>query len=844
MQAQSNQAIINGATTAPAIFPGTGCPYNWTNSNPLIGLGASGSGDIPSFTAVNTGTMPITATITATPVSGGLAYTANEITDVVNVTDLATNSVLASIPVGSVPIYLAITPDDSKIYVSNYWDNTVSVISTATNTVIATISGVSNPYNIAVTPDGSLMYVANYRSNSIAVISTASNSVIATFPVEQWPSGMVVNSDGSKLYVASFLSNNVQVINTLTYGLVATIPVGTSPWAIALSPNGSKLYVANEIPGSVSVINTASNTVIATIPTGQYSQFLSVSPDGSKLYVGGSYNSNNVWVINTATNSVVSDINVVSPSLGIAVNPNGNLLYATDGYVISVINTVTDVITSSISVPIDCQAIVLDFAGVNSGTGCSSTPVTFAITVIPSPQITLAGAVTGNISACVDEASVAPDIGQFQVGGSYLAGDISVSAPAGFEVSLASGSGYSSSLTIAQAGGTVSNTVVYVRSAAMASPGAITGNIVLSSTGASNSQVAVTGTVNPEVIPTVNIAASSDEICAGAQVTFSVTGTNGGSSPSYQWLLNGNNTGTNSPNFTSANLVNGDVISCILASNASCALGTATSNSITMQVNAQPQPSVGIAASANPVCDGTPVTFTATPTNGGTTPTYQWLLDGNNTGSNSSTFIDSTLKNGNIIICRMTASTTCPDSVFSIPVTLVVYQLPTITFNPDTVLLTANGGIQLAPIVNGQIVQYQWTPAGGLNATNIATPIASPVTSIVYQLSVTDNNGCMATGKVVVIAALPLELPNAFTPNGDGHNDIFRIPSGVQFNLQELDIFDRLGIRVYTTRNIGEGWDGTYNGQPAPIGTYVYLVKGKTLAGEPVVLKGTLMLIR
>ncbi len=263
-----------------------------------------------------------------------------------------------------------------------------------------------------------------------------------------------------------------------------------------------------------------------------------------------------------------------------------------------------------------------------------------------------------------------------------------------------------------------------------------------------------------------------------------------------------------------------------------------------MQVNAEPQPSVAIVASSDPICDGTQVTFTANPTNGGTTPTYQWLVDSNKSGSNSSTFTDSELKSGDVVICTMKASTTCPDTAFSNPVTLVVYPLPTITFSPDTVIISANAAIQLTPLINGQIMQYQWTPADGLNETNIAEPIASPETNSVYFLSVIDNNGCKATGKVVILAARPLELPNAFTPNGDGHNDIFRIPPGVQFNLQEFDIFDRLGIKVFTTRGLDKGWDGTYNGQPAPIGTYVYLVKGKTLTGEPVILRGTLMLIR
>lgn len=843
MQAQGNQTVINGATTAPVIFPGAGCPYNWTNSNPLIGLGAGGSGNISAFTAVNTGTTPITATIAATPAVTGLAYTTDQLSNEVNAIDLSTNSVVATIPVGSFPTALVIAPDDSKVYVTNGSSNNISVISTATNTVIATIPVESEPWNLTIAPDGSRVYVGNYRSGSISVINTASNTVIATFSVEQWPGGMVVSPDGSLLYLASAYSNNVQVINTSSYALVATIPVGTTPWGITLSPDGSKLYVANQTPGNVSVINTATKTVIATIATGKGSGYLSISPDGSKLYVGVFYGSNDVWVVNTATNSVVADINTGTPAGGIALSPSGSLLFVTNCNTtgLSVINTVSDVLTTPISVPVNCGGIALDFA---VGAGCSSTPIIFTITVNPSPQITLEGALIGNISACVGTASVVPDIEQFQIGGSYLTDDISIVAPANFEISLAPGSGYSGSITLNQTGGDVNNTVVYVRSSDRAPSGSIAGNIVLSSAGAISLQVAVSGRVDPETTPFVEIKASSIEICTGAQTTFTATTTNGGNAPTYEWLLNGNITGTNSSSFVSSALVDGDVISCILTSNANCAIGNATSNSIAMHVYSHSQPSVGIVASANPICDGTLVTFTAMPTNGGTNPIYQWLLDGNNTGNGNSTFTSSALKNGDIVACAITASTTCTDTVFSNSVTMAVHPLPTIIFNPDTIVISANGSAQLTPLITGQIVQYQWTPADGLSASGIAEPIASPLTSAMYQLSVVDYNGCVATGKAAVVVNLPLKLPSAFTPNGDGHDDIFRIPPGIYFNLQELDIFDRFGSKVYTTRDIGKGWDGTYNGQLAPTGTYVYLVTGKTLAGKPVISKGTLILIR
>ena len=86
---------------------------------------------------------------------------------------------------------------------------------------------------------------------------------------------------------------------------------------------------------------------------------------------------------------------------------------------------------------------------------------------------------------------------------------------------------------------------------------------------------------------------------------------------------------------------------------------------------------------------------------------------------------------------------------------------------------------------------------------------------------------------VTVLVALPLEMPNAFTPNGDGHNDIYRIPPGVQMSLEEFDIFDRGGVRVFSTRDISTGWDGNYHGVAEGEGhMFIYCIKGGVRPGS------------
>src|SRR6185312_10127019 len=115
----NSQSVTNGNPTNPVNFTGTGSVFAWTNDTPSIGLAASGSGDIPAFTAINTGARPVTATITATPVSAGYAYIANEAAGTVSVVNTATNTVTATIAVGSKPLGVSLNPDGSRAYVVN-----------------------------------------------------------------------------------------------------------------------------------------------------------------------------------------------------------------------------------------------------------------------------------------------------------------------------------------------------------------------------------------------------------------------------------------------------------------------------------------------------------------------------------------------------------------------------------------------------------------------------------------------------------------------------------------------------------------------------------------------------
>ncbi|MCX6252772.1 MAG: hypothetical protein NTX61_18710 [Bacteroidetes bacterium] len=224
---------------------------------------------------------------------------------------------------------------------------------------------------------------------------------------------------------------------------------------------------------------------------------------------------------------------------------------------------------------------------------------------------------------------------------------------------------------------------------------------------ASNS---VTMTVNPWLPVSVSISASENPYCAGITITFSATAVNGGTSPFWHWKVNGINTGSNNPVY-SYPPSNGDVVSCLLMSNAVCPSGNpATSNSITMAENTDVTVSITISPSANPVCPGTPVTFTATPINGGTAPAFQWKKNGQNTGTNSNIYTCTPL-NGDAISCVLTSNAACAggNPATSNIVTMSLSPLPVVTFTRcnDSVTTTnahpfrLKGGIPLGGTYTG-----------------------------------------------------------------------------------------------------------------------------------------------
>ncbi len=350
--------------------------------------------------------------------------------------------------------------------------------------------------------------------------------------------------------------------------------------------------------------------------------------------------------------------------------------------------------------------------------------------------------------------------------------------------------------------------------------------------------------IQPATRASITIGANVSTACAGLPVIFTAHTLNSGSPAVFQWLQNGVPVGTNDSAFTTSSLTNGDSVRCILTTNASCALpGPDSSNSLVMQVTSF-YPTVSISASSSAICSGDTVIFKASPENGGAEPAYQWKINETPAGANQNSFITSSLGMNDTVTCILTGSEACSLPALSNPLTILVYPVPGLFVGNDTVI-SPGQILQLHPEVTGTVSSWLWTPSVYLDNPYIADPIFTPGVTTSYQLLVANDAGCSASGKMTIVVYRPLKMPNAFTPNNDGLNDVFRIPPSTPQKIKSFSVYNRWGGLIFHTSDSGTGWDGTFHSQPQPNDTYVWMIEYEDLlTNKTETATGTVNLIR
>jgi gliding motility-associated-like protein len=169
------------------------------------------------------------------------------------------------------------------------------------------------------------------------------------------------------------------------------------------------------------------------------------------------------------------------------------------------------------------------------------------------------------------------------------------------------------------------------------------------------------------------------------------------------------------------------------------------------------------------------------------------------------------------------------------------------TYADDTLLYSSQSTGLHTTVINGN--EYTWSPTIGLNNPSSPNPVATPVSTTTYYVTIEDQYGCtyVDSVKIIVIDVLcdasQIFVPNAFTPNGDQNNDILYVRSNILKSIYFV-IYDRWGEKVFESYSLSDGWDGTFRGKACDPGVFDYYMKAVCLDNKEFIKKGNITLIR
>ncbi|RYG05217.1 MAG: T9SS type B sorting domain-containing protein [Chitinophagaceae bacterium] len=330
----------------------------------------------------------------------------------------------------------------------------------------------------------------------------------------------------------------------------------------------------------------------------------------------------------------------------------------------------------------------------------------------------------------------------------------------------------------------------------------------------------VTMSVVSQAYPQIVITASANAICRNTPVSFNAITQNGGSNPGYQWLKNGLPVGNNSAVYTDNSITETDILSCILTSNSRCVVSSqATSNELSIILNPDP---IVLLDQKPEICEGSSRTLDA-----GNFNSYLW-----NDGSTNRSITINTPGAYSVLV---TDRNGCTGTGFT---SINTVQSSPKAFLPNDTAVCVYGNIDLKP--NSPFRNYLWNTGSASFSINVSN-------AGLYTLRVTDNNGCTGTDTIIVRSKDCLQgffMPNAFTPNHDGKNDLLRPVLLGNIKQYRFSVYNRWGQLVFETTDLKQGWNGIFNG--AIQGTNMFAWSCVYQLGNEVqqFRKGTILLLR
>lgn len=216
---------------------------------------------------------------------------------------------------------------------------------------------------------------------------------------------------------------------------------------------------------------------------------------------------------------------------------------------------------------------------------------------------------------------------------------------------------------------------------------------------------------------------------------------------------------------------------------------------------------------------------------------YQWRpVSGLNT-PNASSVIASPSQNTNYVVYGSDQY----GCVATDTVTVNLFPMPFVYAGTDYHVLQGET-VHLVAVTNGEGV-VSWSPTEYLSCIDCISTIATPEREMAYTATFIDTNGCVAQDVVNITFPPLVYIPNTFTPDGDELNHYFRVIAG-NITSMRLQIFNRWGELIFVTEDVNSGWDGTYNGEMCPDGTYTWKLDYSDLRKNPFQSVGHINLLR
>lgn len=333
------------------------------------------------------------------------------------------------------------------------------------------------------------------------------------------------------------------------------------------------------------------------------------------------------------------------------------------------------------------------------------------------------------------------------------------------------------------------------------------------------SSTPLTVTIHP--LPVVQISSNSP-LCETQQIELNASG-----GTQYQWS-GPMGFQSSDPNPVANNAAPG--MTGIYAVIVTTAFGCQASDQLAVVVN--PKPQISLSPSSAAICRGDSVLIQATGGAG-----YSWSpTEGLNIDVPDFVWAKPLAS----ITYQVTAQNSfgCKDTAFA---DINVLQKPIANAGPDKVGIL-NQPVILEGSATGTDYTVGWSPASTVSDPGVLQPSATPQTDQYYILKLNSTQGCGFDQDTMFVKLYnAIEIPNAFTPNGDGLNDVWKVPALLAYRNYRVSVYNRWGARVFETNDITNGWDGKLKGREQPAGVYVFIIN---IGNNSDFYKGTFTLIR